>query len=97
MKKAKSDLKKSSKKDVKKLNDKVETLKEEKREMEEIIDKMEEEKKTMQAEIENCEKFVSFSNDYIVSFKKLFILSLFLYHLNFYFCNIKYYQKYYFI
>ena len=68
MQKANSDLKKSSKKEVDKLNDKVEKLKEDKKEREEIIDKMEEEKKNMQAEIESCEKLVSFSNDYIISY-----------------------------
>ena len=64
MHKANSDLKKLSKKEAKKLNDQVEELKEK----EEIIDKMEEEKKNMQAEIESCEKLVSFSNDYIISY-----------------------------
>ena len=68
MKVANSDLKKLSKKEAKKLNDQVEELKEDKKEKEEIIDKMEEEKKNMQAEIESCEKLVSFSNDYIISY-----------------------------
>ena len=68
MKVANSDLKQSSKKEVDKLNDKVEELKEDKKEKEEIIDKMEEEKKNMQAEIESYEKLVSFSNDYIISY-----------------------------
>ena len=62
-------LKKSTEKEVDKLNDKVAKLKEEKKENEEIMDKMEEEKKNMQAEIESCEKLVSFSNDYIGSYK----------------------------
>ena len=60
LKVANSDLKQSSKKEVDKLNDKIEKLKEDKKEREEIIDKMEEEKKSMQAEIESCEKLVSF-------------------------------------
>ena len=67
LQKANSDLIKSSKKEVDKLNFKVEELKEDKKEREEIIDKMEEEKKSMQAEIESCEKLVSFSNDYTIS------------------------------
>ena len=68
MKVVNSDLKQSSKKEVDKLNDKVEKLKEDKKEREEIIDKMEEEKKSMQEEIESCENLVSFSNDYIISY-----------------------------
>ena len=67
MHKTNSDLKKSSKKDVDKLNDQIEELKEDKKEKEEIIDKMEEEKKNMQVEIENFEKWCSDVNEYIVS------------------------------
>ena len=49
------------------LNDKVFKLKEKKKEKEDIIDKMKDEKKTIQAEIENYEKLVSFSDEYIES------------------------------
>ena len=65
MNKVNSDLKKSSEKNVKKLNDKVEKLKVEKKEKEEIIYKMEEEKKNMQTEIENFEKITPNLNEYI--------------------------------